>query len=62
MENKIKYLIDKVKKYNGEFVFLWYNSSFGGSWKKFEWIYEKVLKGSIYENSNNNRSKTTIYK
>jgi len=46
MEHKIKYLIDKVKKYNGEFVFLWHNSSFGGSWKRFEWIYENVLKGN----------------
>ncbi len=44
MEYKIKYLIDKVKKYNGEFVFLWHNSSFGGSWKKFKYIYEEVLK------------------
>ena len=44
MKYKIKYLINKVKKYNGEFVFLWHNSSFDGSWKKFEYIYEKVLK------------------
>jgi len=43
MKYKIKYLINKVKKYNGEFVFLWHNSSFGGNWKKFEYIYEEVL-------------------
>ena len=43
MEKKIKFLINKVKKYNGKFVFLWHNSSFGGSWKEFEYIYEKVL-------------------
>ena len=43
MEQTIKNLIEKVKKYNGEFVFLWHNSSFGGSWKKFSYIYEKVL-------------------
>ncbi len=28
MGKKIKYLISKVKKYNGEFVFLWHNSIF----------------------------------
>jgi len=43
IEEKIEKLIKKVKKYKGEFVFLWHNSSFGGSWKRFEYIYEKVL-------------------
>lgn len=42
-EERIKNLADKVKKYNGQFVFLWHNSSFGGSWKKYEGIYEKVI-------------------
>jgi hypothetical protein len=45
MENKIKYLIDKVKKYNGDFVFLWHNSSFNTNvWKKYQNIYERVLR------------------
>jgi len=44
MEQKIKKLMNKVKKYNGEFVFLWHNSSFNyGNWLKFQYIYEKVL-------------------
>lgn len=44
MENKIKYLIKKVKKYNGEFVFLWHNSSFNVStWRRYEDGYGKVL-------------------
>ncbi len=45
METNIKDLIQKVRRHNGEFVFLWHNSSFGGDWKKFERIYEKVLLG-----------------
>jgi len=44
MEETIKKLTKKVKKYNGEFVFLWHNSSFGGSWKKYEDIYKKNFK------------------
>jgi len=44
-KNNIKSLIAKVKKYNGNFVFLWHNSSFNTSmWKKYHGIYEKVLK------------------
>lgn len=44
MENKIKYLINQVRKYDGEFVFLWHNSSFNTSmWEKYQYIYEKVL-------------------
>ena len=49
IEQRIKKLIEKVKKYNGEFVFLWHNSSFGGSWKKYEDIYKKTLKSVEYE-------------
>ncbi|WP_281950366.1 polysaccharide deacetylase family protein [Nitrosophilus kaiyonis] len=45
MEQKIFELINKVRKYNGEFVFLWHNSSFNTlNWLKFQYIYEKVLK------------------
>jgi len=43
MEMKINDLLQKVKKYNGEFVFLWHNSSFSGNWKEFEHVYERVL-------------------
>jgi 16S rRNA C1402 (ribose-2'-O) methylase RsmI len=44
MEEKIKFLMKKVQKYNGEFVFLWHNSSFNTSfWKKYEYIYENIL-------------------
>jgi len=45
MEKKIKYLINKVKKYNGDFVFLWHNSSFNTvQWQKYQDIYKRVLK------------------
>jgi len=44
MENKIKYLMEQVKKHNGEFVFLWHNSSFNTPmWEKYQYIYEKVI-------------------
>lgn len=53
MKCKIDELINKVKKYNGEFVFLWHNNSFNTEmWEKYEYIYKKI----IDENSNNNRS------
>jgi hypothetical protein len=43
MESKIIDLINIVKKYNGEFVFLWHNSSFNTiDWIKYN-IYEKVI-------------------
>ena len=45
MESNIISLINLVKKYNGEFVFLWHNSSFNTTqWKKYQNIYKKVLK------------------
>jgi hypothetical protein len=45
VENKINNLIQIVKKYEGEFVFLWHNSNFKTSfWKPYNKIYEKVLK------------------
>ena len=45
MTHKIKYLMDKVRKHNGEFVFLWHNSSFNTSqWEEYQSIYKKVLK------------------
>ena len=44
MESKITQLVNEVKKYNGEFVFLWHNSSFNTAmWKKYQAIYEKVI-------------------
>jgi len=47
---KIQKLINKVKKYNGDFVFLWHNSSFNiYEWRKVQNIYEKV----VCENSKN---------
>ena len=34
---------NKVKKYNGNFVFLWHNSSFNvNRWKKYESVYEEL--------------------
>jgi hypothetical protein len=33
-----------IKKYNGEFVFLWHNSSFSATqWIKYQDIYERVI-------------------
>lgn len=44
MEKKINYLIEKVKKYNGDFVFLWHNSSFNTTkWNKYQDLYERLL-------------------
>lgn len=41
---KIRKLIDKVKKYNGEFVILWHNSSFNvPPWDRYGWIYKNVV-------------------
>jgi len=57
--NKINYLVQKVKEYNGEFVILWHNSAFNTpTWKNYQLIYERILN----ENSNNSRGKTSIYK
>jgi hypothetical protein len=41
---KIKELIQKIKKYNGTFTLLWHNSSFYTTeWKDWEWVFfEKV--------------------
>ena len=44
MEKKIKRLISEVKKYNGEFVFLWHNSSFNTSlWKRYNDVYKNIV-------------------
>lgn len=44
MEEKIKRLVETVKKYEGTFIFLWHNSSFNvGEWKKFESMYKNIL-------------------
>ncbi len=41
MEKSIKCLKQKIIKYNGEFVFLWHNSSFNTEvWKKYKKVYE----------------------
>jgi len=42
---KIKELVDKIKKYNGTFTFLWHNSSFYTTeWKNWEWVYQETIK------------------
>jgi hypothetical protein len=44
MEKNIFKILNKVKTYKGEFVFLWHNSSFNtDKWEKYQHIYEKVL-------------------
>ncbi|MDY0320120.1 MAG: polysaccharide deacetylase family protein [Arcobacteraceae bacterium] len=44
MKEKILELIKQVKKYNGEFVFLWHNSSFNiKEWREYNKVYEEVL-------------------
>ena len=44
MEKKIVSLIEKVKKYKGNFVYLWHNSSFKvGKWREYDNIYSSTL-------------------
>lgn len=44
MINAIKDLMIKTKKYNGNFVFLWHNSSFNTPyWNQYNHVYESVL-------------------
>ena len=44
MKERILELVKKTKKYNGEFVFLWHNSSFNvKEWKDYQSIYNEVL-------------------
>lgn len=44
MEKKIINLMNEVKKYNGNFVFLWHNSSFNTKyWTKYTDIYERII-------------------
>ena len=43
MKHTICELLKKVKKYQGEFVILWHNSSCDGIWKEYKEVYEKVL-------------------
>ena len=41
----INYYLDKIKKYSGEFVFLWHNSSFEYLvWKDYRQVFEHTLK------------------
>lgn len=48
MENRIICLMDKVKKYNGEFILLWHNSSFNlNPWKNYQYIYSRVIAENI---------------
>ncbi len=45
MKEKIYSLIEQVKKYNGEFVLLWHNSSFNtDEWKRYKMVYESIVK------------------
>ncbi len=45
MKKKIDSLIKQVKKYNGEFVLLWHNSSFNtDEWKRYKTVYEGIVK------------------
>lgn len=41
-------LARKVKKYKGEFVILWHNSSFHGIWEQYAWVYEKVIENIFF--------------
>lgn len=44
MEYYIQELIAKVKKYKGEFVLLWHNSSYNtAKWKKYKSVYENII-------------------
>jgi hypothetical protein len=44
MTRDILNLISKVKRHNGEFVFLWHNSSFNNYyWRNFNHVYKSVL-------------------
>ena len=44
MKNEILSLINTTKKYQGEFVFLWHNSSFNTQeWESYQDIYREVL-------------------
>ena len=44
MNNKINQLINTVKKYKGDFVFLWHNSSFGYPvWENYKSVYENFI-------------------
>ena len=45
VRKKIIYLLKKVKKYNGVFVFLWHNSSFNiDIWKRYKYLFEYVAR------------------
>lgn len=45
MEEKIMSLVDMTKKYKGNFVYLWHNSSFNTEyWKNIDVVYENTLK------------------
>ncbi len=44
VEFKIQKLVDKIRYYKGDFVFLWHNSSFNNrDWVKYQPLYEKAF-------------------
>jgi hypothetical protein len=44
LEERSRFLIDKVRKYKGEFVLLWHNSCFNVSeWKPYEDLYVSIV-------------------
>ena len=43
-ESEVFEMINRIKKYNGEFVILWHNSNFLlEEWYKRKFFYEKIL-------------------
>jgi hypothetical protein len=48
VEQNIKNLIDITKKYNGDFVLLWHNSSFNRSiWKNYQHLYKMIIEYAV---------------
>lgn len=48
VKEKIFYLLEVVRKYEGEFVFLWHNSAFNTpQWKRFEYIYADIISNAM---------------
>jgi hypothetical protein len=43
---KINNLINTVKKYQGEFVFLWHNSCYSDNWRPYKNIYEQIVRSN----------------
>jgi len=49
MEKKVFELMDSVKKYQGDFVFLWHNSAFFDTWSPYQKVYENICLSSSKE-------------